>query len=444
MTIVTINYAAGISFDDLDLGTLILGTATIYTSNTFVVDYGNGVRDNFIGSGFTYDQQGGAITPTGGAITRYYISQNGSVVLDFSSTSMPVTTLVGYFQNNDTRGALSSLLAGNDTINGGSGPDTVYGFTGNDLIRGGGGSDTIDGGAGTDTVVLSGLATNYTITHLASGAYRVVDNRAGSPDGADTVTGVELVQYSNGTDALISSVAQTIRSQSATVLRADPLAGYNQAGFDAIVNAAEFSGLSSANQVARLVQLADPTTSVATLAYQFFTGRTPSAAGLDFLVSPTGSNANNLNSAYYAQFSATNRYINFASNLGKVGEGAASFQTAYGSLSLEQSLAKAYGVIFGSAPSADKISHLLHDLVPNGSAGTYERQSYFAFYGGDGLNGQGTKAAMVGWLLGEAASADIGSMQTANISYLTDVATGRASGSVDLIGVYKGTPYMGG
>ena len=81
------------------------------------------------------------------------------------------------------------------------------------------------------------------------------------------------------------------------------------------------------------VQAADSTTSVATLAYEFFTGKIPGAAGLDYLVSPTGGNANNLNSTYYQTFNLENRYINFAVNLGKLGEGKDPFLAKYGGLS---------------------------------------------------------------------------------------------------------------
>ena len=221
-----------------------------------------------------------------------------------------------------------------------------------------------------------------------------------------------------------------------TVLRTDPT---GSAVLAAVASGTETLGAA----LQALPDAALSTTSVATLAYQFFTGHTPSLAGLDYLVSPTGPNPNNLNSAYYAGFSTLNRYINFASNLGKVGEGAAAFQAAYGGLSLADTTSKTYAAIFGSTPTADKVNHLLHDLVPNGLGGTYEREDYFASYGLDGLTGQGTKAAMVGWLLGTAASSDIGTLQTANLAYLEDVATGKASGSVDLVGTYHGTPYTG-
>ena len=179
------------------------------------------------------------------------------------------------------------------------------------------------------------------------------------------------------------------------------------------------------------------------MSYQFFTGSTPSLAGLDYLISPSGGNASNLNSSYYSQFSTTNRFINFASNLGKLGAGAAAFQAIYGSLSLADATSKAYAAIFGETPTADKVSHLLNDLVPNGVGGNYARDNYFALYGGDGLNGLGTKAAMVGWLIAQSDSQHVGTLETANAAYLSDLALGKIVGPIDLIGTYHGTPYTG-
>ena len=86
------------------------------------------------------------------------------------------------------------------------------------------------------------------------------------------------------------------------------------------------------------------------LSYQFFTGSIPSLGGIDYLVSPTGPNPNNINSSYYQLFSLENRYINFAVNLGKVGDGKAQFQAAYGSLDLFAATRQAYATIFGAAP----------------------------------------------------------------------------------------------
>jgi len=193
----------------------------------------------------------------------------------------------------------------------------------------------------------------------------------------------------------------------------------------------------------QIAKLAIDTTSVASLAYSFFTGGTPYAAGFDYLVSAGGPNPNNLNSAYYQAFNVDNRYINFAMNLGKAGEGATWFTANYGALTMSQAVVKAYTEIFGIIPTAAKVDELLNSQVPNGQGGTYTRQQYFASYGGDGLEGQGTKAAMVGWLLSAAAKEDIGTYAKANDAFLADLGPdGVAAFRSGLVAAY-GTPTAG-
>ena len=203
------------------------------------------------------------------------------------------------------------------------------------------------------------------------------------------------------------------------------------------------SDISTATQ--GVVRQAIGSTEVAVLSYGFFTGVTLRASGLDYLLSPTGPNPNNLNSAYYAGFSTENRYINFAENLGKAGEGAAAFQAAYGALTLQGAADKAYAAIF--ATTATEPSDLLTAVVPNGLGGTYTRADYFASYGGDGLSGLGTKAAMVGWLLSVAAqTGQQGPYAQAAVAYLQDLAPdGQAQFAASFLATYgAGGDYAAG
>jgi hypothetical protein len=213
------------------------------------------------------------------------------------------------------------------------------------------------------------------------------------------------------------------------ILRYAP--GANTA-FQAMVADVTSGKLSMNSALSVLLYAADTTTSVATLAYQFFTGKIPGGAGYDYLVSPTGPNPNNLNSAYYQTFNMENRYINFAVNLGKQGEGKETFALSYGSMSLFDATREAYKTIFGRAPTDEKI----HALIDT-------RTDYFASYGGDGPNGIGTKAAMAGWLLAEAVKADIGIYARSNDAFLFDLADG-ANFAVSLTGVYGKDVYAYG
>ena len=87
--------------------------------------------------------------------------------------------------------------SGGGVLDGAAGDDTLTGLGGDDTLTGGAGNDTIEGGSGTDIAVFSGNWSDYTITE-SGGTYTVVDNRPGSPDGTDTVTGVETFRFADG------------------------------------------------------------------------------------------------------------------------------------------------------------------------------------------------------------------------------------------------------
>ena len=103
--------------------------------------------------------------------------------------------------NGDARSYIDNAIggSGNDTIVGNAIANTLNGGAGNDTLTGGSGNDTIIGGAGTDTAVFSGNQANYLIAYNSTTqTFTVTDQRAGSPDGTDTITGVENFQFADG------------------------------------------------------------------------------------------------------------------------------------------------------------------------------------------------------------------------------------------------------
>jgi len=88
----------------------------------------------------------------------------------------------------------------NVIIEGSEGDDELSGGQGDDTLVGGAGNDTLDGGDGSDTVVFTGNRADYTVTYdRENDVYTIVDNREGAPDGTDTFTGIEFVQFADGT-----------------------------------------------------------------------------------------------------------------------------------------------------------------------------------------------------------------------------------------------------
>ncbi|WP_247990040.1 M10 family metallopeptidase C-terminal domain-containing protein [Bradyrhizobium sp. 186] len=129
-----------------------------------------------------------------------------------------------YLYNNDARSYIDNAIGGtgNDAIVGNAIANTLNGGSGNDTITGGGGNDTIIGGAGTDIAVYSGSKANYAISYnAATQTFTLVDQRSGTPDGTDTVSGAETFQFADGTvtsAALIQLTPVVIESIGTTSL----------------------------------------------------------------------------------------------------------------------------------------------------------------------------------------------------------------------------------
>lgn len=88
--------------------------------------------------------------------------------------------------------------AGHDSIYGGYGDDWLEGGSGNDLLGGGFGNDFLSGGIdGRDTAQFNGSSSSYSV-HVA-GTSITVNSQL---EGIDTLTGIELIQFSDVTLSL--------------------------------------------------------------------------------------------------------------------------------------------------------------------------------------------------------------------------------------------------
>ena len=96
---------------------------------------------------------------------------------------------------------------GRDALSGGAGRDTLFGRDFNDVLTGGAGDDVVDGGLGTDTARFSGSKSDYQIRRIDD-KIEVVDlNTADGDDGTDLLSGVEILQFKDGTMAPPTAIA---------------------------------------------------------------------------------------------------------------------------------------------------------------------------------------------------------------------------------------------
>jgi Ca2+-binding RTX toxin-like protein len=169
------------------------GTDTIYGgSGVDIMDGGTGADM----------MQGG-----GGNDTYYVDNQSDNITEHFDAgtdtlvTTVSITSLAENVENLTGFDTAGLTLSGNGLGN------TIKGHDGNDVLAGGKGNDTLDGGAGAqDKAQFSGARSNYTVTQAADGTYVIQDNRDDG-DGRDTLSNVELFEFSSGTLTLAQLLA---------------------------------------------------------------------------------------------------------------------------------------------------------------------------------------------------------------------------------------------
>jgi serralysin len=227
-----IGHAIGLGHAGAYNGSATYGTDNVYANDTWQMSIMSYMaQSNYAGDSYRFDMTpmmadilavqemyGASSTRTGNTV--YGFGSTAGFIYDFSQyTSAPALTIYdsggtdtlnvsGYSQDQliDLRpGMFSNIggLVGNvgiytttviENAVGGSGNDTIIGNDANNTITGGAGNDTIDGGAGLDTAVFSGNRSLYTLTGLGGTSVRVA-----GPDGTDTLTNVEYLQFADQT-----------------------------------------------------------------------------------------------------------------------------------------------------------------------------------------------------------------------------------------------------
>ncbi len=214
------------------------------------------------------------------------------------------------------------------------------------------------------------------------------------------------------------------------------------------INLAASGQITDAQALGFVINSGDSTTALAALSYQFFTGKAPTKAGLDYLVN-SPSNPSDLNDPYYAKFNIENRYINFAANLGVQGEGAAGFAAKYGAMSFSDYIASIYETIIGGSfakAAGVDAAKAIADIASRQSAILATAQA-------SGMITPGmtaaqidlvVKAAAAGYLLGEAIKADVGIYAGAANGFMLALATGNPVYGADITKTYAPTPGPAG
>ena len=194
-------------------GTQDSPTITTLSNGYFVIAWSRGDGATAIQA---FDQNGNAI----GTIDAFFPNTLVPEIAGLASGHVAAvvhTSTPDEGGDNSIRSGILQLSRGltsdgaSDTLNGDSlrdiligngGNDGLNGADGADELTGGAGNDAVDGGPGFDIAHHSGTRSNYTIQRNLDGSITTTDIRSGSPDGTDTLTGVERLRFSNTTIAV--------------------------------------------------------------------------------------------------------------------------------------------------------------------------------------------------------------------------------------------------
>jgi hypothetical protein len=147
----------------------------------------------------------------GSEFTVSTIPVEGNTNIDLPPLSTTVTMNGDIFvswQTNDSENhdgdgtAVISALVRTATT---GGDDELYGGLGNDILSGGAGNDYADGGVSAtdiDTYIANGASTDFSLVDNLDGTFTLTDTRGGSPQGTDTLTNIEAIQYTDQTDSV--------------------------------------------------------------------------------------------------------------------------------------------------------------------------------------------------------------------------------------------------
>ncbi|RYH01265.1 hypothetical protein EU805_14830 [Salipiger sp. IMCC34102] len=134
----------------------------------------------------------------GGTVPLYLRAIEGDTTFDPVAVQIDLTDVAEIVTLGDDGVTFTDTGVTEIALRGGTGSDTITGSAGDDRISGGGGDDLIDAAAGLDTAGFSGSWADYDITRTGTDL-RVGDTRDGTPDGIDTLSGVERLAFSDRT-----------------------------------------------------------------------------------------------------------------------------------------------------------------------------------------------------------------------------------------------------
>src|SRR5262245_1857778 len=191
-----VEYLTGTAYDDVLVGH--------NDDNVFNGGQGHDILNGWEGNDLLIGGAGGDdLHGYAGNDTASYVGSNAAVIVNLMTGEG-----FGGHAEGDTLIGIDNLIGSSfddgfvgdewgNAFDGADGADTLKGAGGSDVLTGGRGNDALFGGGDDDTAMFSGHYADYQFTQLDNGNVEVVDLRPGSPDGTDTLSSVERLQFTD-------------------------------------------------------------------------------------------------------------------------------------------------------------------------------------------------------------------------------------------------------
>ncbi len=277
-------------------------------------------------------------------------------------------------------------------------------------------------GAGNDTFAIPAAGNAFVI---AAGGNDRIDITAGS-NFVDGGEGTDILGYVADRSALrftTSADGRTIEVTRTDGSATDVLLGFETVAFTGI-NELPIANLITNSPNNWATYKVDVEVVAAT--YQFFNGALPGLDGFRYLIDST-INTTDLADPYYFAFNRENRFINFAGNLSSVAPGQTKFNTAYNTLSFEQTIRTAFNDIVGTTGVANAEASIAFFL---NAKGYYEAVASARVVSPTVTLEQATKIVALGSILNEATKSDAGRYGRAVEAFAVDVLPDGASTAI--------------
>jgi Ca2+-binding RTX toxin-like protein len=164
-------------------------TLTATTTANIITVFDGAAGDDTFQDTAAATAQGAVIMSGGDGNDTYIVSKARDLVQEMANGgSDTVRTALAAYTLADNVENISLTGAANQTISGNASDNVFSGFHA---------TSTLDGAGGADTAVFTGQLARYTVTTTIDGI-KLVDMRAGSPDGSVTLKNFESFQFSDG------------------------------------------------------------------------------------------------------------------------------------------------------------------------------------------------------------------------------------------------------